>query len=52
MDNNRHQLYEGSNQRRENKIHRKKGFGVGVSAQGSSSGDDGDKKPKFVSYTF
>lgn len=50
MDNYRHPRFEGSNQGRENKIHRKKGFGVGVSSQGSSSGDDGEKKPKFVSY--
>uniref|UniRef100_A0A8C1ZWS1 Diaphanous-related formin 3 n=1 Tax=Cyprinus carpio TaxID=7962 RepID=A0A8C1ZWS1_CYPCA len=48
MDNYRHQRHEGSNQGRENKIHRKKGFGVGVSSQGSSSGDDGEKKPKFL----
>uniref|UniRef100_A0A672KAI5 Protein diaphanous homolog 3-like n=1 Tax=Sinocyclocheilus grahami TaxID=75366 RepID=A0A672KAI5_SINGR len=48
MDNYRHQRYEGSTQGRENKIHRKKGFGVGVSSQCSSSGDDGEKKPKFL----
>uniref|UniRef100_A0A671T510 Protein diaphanous homolog 3-like n=1 Tax=Sinocyclocheilus anshuiensis TaxID=1608454 RepID=A0A671T510_9TELE len=48
MDNYRHQRYEGSNQGRENKIHRKKGFGVGVSSRCSSSGDDGEKKPKFL----
>uniref|UniRef100_A0A8C2JE68 Diaphanous-related formin 3 n=1 Tax=Cyprinus carpio TaxID=7962 RepID=A0A8C2JE68_CYPCA len=48
MDNYRHQRHEGSNQGRENKIHRKKGFGVGVSSHGSSSGDDGEKKPKFL----
>ncbi|XP_050979347.1 protein diaphanous homolog 3 [Labeo rohita] len=47
MDNYRHQRYEGSSQGRENKIHRKKGFGVGVSSQSSSNGDDGEKKPKF-----
>ncbi|XP_067287567.1 protein diaphanous homolog 3 [Pseudorasbora parva] len=47
MENYRHPRYEGSNQVRENKIHRKKGFGVGVSSQGSSSGDDGEKKTKF-----
>uniref|UniRef100_A0A9J7Y1N1 Diaphanous-related formin 3 n=1 Tax=Cyprinus carpio carpio TaxID=630221 RepID=A0A9J7Y1N1_CYPCA len=48
MDHYRHQRHAGSNQGRENKIHRKKGFGVGVSSQGSSSGDDGEKKPKFL----
>lgn len=48
MDNYRHPRFEGSNQGRENKIHRKKGFGVVVSSQGNSSGDDGEKKPKFL----
>ncbi|XP_077059880.1 protein diaphanous homolog 3 isoform X3 [Siphateles boraxobius] len=47
MDNYRHPRFEGSNQGRENKMHRKKGFGVVVSSQGNSSGDDGEKKPKF-----
>ncbi|KAG1949890.1 protein diaphanous [Pimephales promelas] len=48
MDNYRHPRFEGSNQGRENKVHRKKGFGVVVSSHGSSSGDDGEKKPKFL----
>ncbi|XP_026130499.1 protein diaphanous homolog 3 [Carassius auratus] len=48
MDNYRQQRHEGSSQGRGKKIHRKKGFGVGVSSQGSSSGDDGEKKPKFL----
>ncbi|XP_016340163.1 protein diaphanous homolog 3-like [Sinocyclocheilus anshuiensis] len=47
MDHYRHQRYESSNQGRENKIHRKKGFGVGVLSQGSSGAEDGEKKPKF-----
>ncbi|XP_051957573.1 protein diaphanous homolog 3 [Xyrauchen texanus] len=42
-----HPRYEGSSQGRENKIHRKRGFGVGVASHGSSSGDDGERKPKF-----
>uniref|UniRef100_A0A671N6A1 Formin GTPase-binding domain-containing protein n=1 Tax=Sinocyclocheilus anshuiensis TaxID=1608454 RepID=A0A671N6A1_9TELE len=48
MDHYRHQRYESSNQGRENKIHRKKGFGVGVLSQGSSGAEDGEKKPKFL----
>lgn len=52
MDHYRHPRYETSTQGRENKIHRKKGFGVGVSSQGSSGAEDGEKKPKFVSYSF
>ncbi|XP_056324142.1 protein diaphanous homolog 3 isoform X2 [Danio aesculapii] len=48
MDNYRQPRYEGSNQGRENKFNRKKGFGAGVSSQGGSSGDDGEKKPKFL----
>ncbi|XP_051528152.1 LOW QUALITY PROTEIN: protein diaphanous homolog 3 [Myxocyprinus asiaticus] len=47
MENYHHPRYEGSSQGRENKIHRKRGFGVGVSSHGSSSGDDGERKPKF-----
>ncbi|XP_042622535.1 protein diaphanous homolog 3-like isoform X3 [Cyprinus carpio] len=48
MDHYRHPRYETSTQGRENKIHRKKGFGVGVSSQGSSGAEDGEKKPKFL----
>ncbi|XP_052465463.1 protein diaphanous homolog 3 isoform X1 [Carassius gibelio] len=47
MDPYRHPRYESSNQRRENKMHRKKGFGVGVLSQGNSGIEDGEKKPKF-----
>ncbi|XP_059385668.1 protein diaphanous homolog 3-like [Carassius carassius] len=47
MDPYRHPRYESSNQGRENKMHRKKVFGVGVLSQGSSGTEDGEKKPKF-----
>ncbi|XP_057218465.1 protein diaphanous homolog 3 isoform X3 [Triplophysa rosa] len=44
MENSHHSRYDCSSN---GKIHRKKGFGTGISSHGSSGGDDGDKKTKF-----
>lgn len=45
MENYHHSRYDGPSH---GKIHRKKGFGAGISSHGSSSGDDGDKRTKFL----
>ncbi|KAL7867365.1 hypothetical protein AOLI_G00151790 [Acnodon oligacanthus] len=52
MENQHHHpRYDSSGPGRENKPHRKKGFaaGAGGSAPGAHGGEEGEKKPKFVS---